>query len=302
MEISALPACEVSARMQRQGLAFRVGGASLSLKSSLPAVASAVTSMYGDYPLIGDDSFIDFPISVERPFGWRRWVYPQVMFYLDGRSPFKPLPLSQAFPMFEWGLNWCVANHFHHYLILHAAMLEKDGRAVIMPGQPGSGKSTLCAALACSGWRLLSDEMTVISIADAKLVPFPRPVSLKNESIEVIRNFCPHAEIGPVYVDTRKGAIAHMKAPRTSVALGGKCATPTWIVSPRYLAGARGDMAETPKSRIFMHLAENAFNYHILGQEAFRLLGDIVARCHCYRYVYSDLDQAIASFDALVRQ
>jgi HprK-related kinase A len=302
MRLSALPAREVSARMRREGLAFRIGGASVRLKSSLSTVVSAVTAMYADYPLIDDDTFIDFPISIERPFGWRRWIYPQVKFFLDGRSPFKPLPLSQAFPMLEWGLNWCVANHFHHYLILHAAMLEKGGQAVIMPGQPGSGKSTLCAALVCSGWRLLSDEMTVISIADGKLVPFPRPVSLKNESIEVIRNFSREAEIGPVYVDTRKGAIAHMKPPPASVVLGGKAVSPAWIVSPRYLAGAQGNMVATPKSRIFMHLAENAFNYHILGQEAFKLLGDIVDRCDCYRYVYSDLDQAVASFDALVRQ
>jgi predicted ATPase len=31
---------------------------------------------------------------------------------------------------------------------------------VILPAPPGSGKSTLCAALVTRGWRLLSDELT----------------------------------------------------------------------------------------------------------------------------------------------
>ena len=64
--------------------------------------------------------------------------------------------------MLEWGLNWCVAGHAHQYLMLHAAALERNGRAVILPGDPGAGKSTLTAALMLSGWRLLSDEITLV--------------------------------------------------------------------------------------------------------------------------------------------
>ena len=72
--------------------------------------------------------------------------------------------MAQGFAMFEWGLNWVVANHAHQFAIVHAAAVEKDGRGFIFPGAPGSGKSTLCAALVSRGWRLLSDEMAMISL------------------------------------------------------------------------------------------------------------------------------------------
>ena len=86
-------------------------------------------------------------------------------------------------------MNWCIAGHAHHYLMLHAAVLEKNGQAVILPGDPGAGKSTLTALLALSGWRLLSDEITLIDRDDGLIVPLARPVSLKNASIDVVRAF-----------------------------------------------------------------------------------------------------------------
>jgi ABC-type thiamine transport system ATPase subunit len=84
-------------------------------------------------------------------------------------------------------LNWCVAGHAHHYLMLHAAVLEKNGRAVVLPGDPGAGKSTLTAALMLDGWRLLSDEITLINRRRwTARTGLARPVSLKNASINII--------------------------------------------------------------------------------------------------------------------
>ena len=81
--------------------------------------------------------------------------------------------------MLEAGLNWCIGNLAHQYLVIHSATLERGGRALLMPAPPGSGKSTLCAALITRGWRLLSDEFALVDPATGLLVPVPRPVALK---------------------------------------------------------------------------------------------------------------------------
>lgn len=120
--------------------------------------------------------------------------------------------------MLEWGLNWCVSMHAHHYLIIHAAVVEKNGLAAILPAPPGSGKSTLTAGLVLSGWRLLSDELTLIDRRTGLLHALPRPVSLKNQSIDVIRQFNPEAFINRVSHDTSKGSVAHMRPPRQRTA------------------------------------------------------------------------------------
>jgi len=299
MTVATLTATDLSRQLRHAGICLRTGPIRIRIRSAIPAVAEGLHTLYSDYPLDHEPGFIDFHVKLVRPGNVRRWWRPQVLFLQDGHSPFKPLPLSQAFPMLEWGLNWCMANYLHHYLILHAAVVERDGLAVILPGEPGAGKSTLCAALAHHGWRLLSDEMTIISLQDGRVIPNPRPVSLKNESIVVIRDFAPQARLGRDCIDTRKGTVAHMKAPADSVARAGETALPAWVIAPSYQADAPAVLEEESKARMFMLLVRNAFNYNVLGVRAFHRLNQVMAACQCYRLTYSRLDQAVGIFNAL---
>lgn len=57
----------------------------------------------------------------------------------------------------------------------------------IVPAPLDSAKRTLCAALVGKGWRLLSDELALVRLDTGELVPLPRPISLKNASINIIR-------------------------------------------------------------------------------------------------------------------
>ena len=63
-----------------------------------------------------------------------------------------------------------------------------------MIGLPGSGKSTLAAGLVYrGGWRLLSDELALLSLGDGAVSALPKPISLKNESIAIMKRFAPGA-------------------------------------------------------------------------------------------------------------
>jgi len=280
------------------GMRVRTGSVVVCVRSSLPQIAAGLALHYANHALEPDDAFADFHVAVDPPTSMRRWLRPQVQFYFDGQVPFRPLPLDQAFPMLEWGLNWCVSAHCHQYLALHAAVVERDGRALLLPAPPGSGKSTLCAGLIARGWRLLSDELALID-ASGMLVPMPRPVSLKNASIDVIRRFDERAMIGPVIHDTIKGSVAHMTPPAESVRRAMMRAAPALIVLPRYRAGAAATLVPLGKAQAFMELVRNAFNYHIHGESGFELLADLVQRCRCYEFEYQDLDEAAQVFNRL---
>lgn len=249
-----------------------------------------------------DEGFADFHVRIARPGGLRRWVKRQVVFQFDGRPPFHPLPGEQAFPILEWGLNWCVSAHCHQYLIVHAAVVERSGRALLLPAPPGSGKSTLCAALVQRGWRLLSDELALLEPATGAAVPLARPVSLKNASIEVIRRFAPEALLGETVHDTLKGSVAHMKPPAEAVRRAMEPAQPRWLVMPRYTAGASATLEPLPRGRAFMQLADSSFNYHLHGRAGFEVLADVVQACDCFEFEYGRLEEAVAVLEAMAAQ
>lgn len=262
-------------------------------------MAENISLLYADYSLAEQDGFADFHVNLAAPHNLRRWLKPQVLFFSDGYSPFKPLPLDQAFPMLEWGLNWCVSSHANRYLIIHAAVIEKGGFAAILPAPPGSGKSTLCAALVNRGWRLLSDELALVRIDDGKLIPLPRPVSLKNASIDIIRQFEPGATISCAVNDTMKGTVAHMKVPTDSVNRSMETARPAWVIFPKYQPDTTARLETLPQSRAFMRVAENSFNYSLLGAKGFETLSGLIDASLCYDFTYSRLDEAIETFAAL---
>jgi HprK-related kinase A len=301
LRLGALQPAQLQRQLDRGDLRLRTGPFVTAIRSSLPAVQHGLAALYADHATEPGAAFTDFVISVDRPAGLRRWVKPQVVFHFDGHAPFAPLPGDQGFPLLEWGMNWCVYGHCHQYLSLHAAVLERGGRALILPAPSGSGKSTLCAGLAFNGWRLLSDELTLIDPARLAILPLPRPISLKNASIDVIRGFVPDAVFSDVVHDTSKGSVAHCKAPPDAMARAQEVARPGWLVVPRYEAGAEPRLEPLPKARAMMKAVESTFNFNIQRRGGFELLGQWVDRSECFEFRYSRLQDAVAVFDELHR-
>ncbi len=298
--LSSLSSSAVAQRLRsRQGLSLRTGPFATQMRSPLPEVARSVHTLYADFPLLSDQDFVDFRVGVHRPAGLRQFWQPQVVFELDGKAPFNPLPGDQGFPLLEWGMNWCVYGLCHQYLTLHAAVLERNGRALILPAPSGSGKSTLCAGLLFGGWRLLSDELTLICPHQGDIVPVPRPVSLKNQSIAVIEKLVPQVVFGSRVHETTKGVVAHFQPPAEAVRGADERALPGWVVLPKYVPEQPATLTPLEKSRAFMHLVENAFNYDVFGAEGFQLLGSVIDRCPCFSFEYGHLPEAVQLFNRL---
>ena len=299
MKVRELPIREVQRALQGTGLRLVTGPFRCSMQSDVPAIGPELARLYAEHELAPDDGFVDFHVRVDSSGGLRRWIRPQALFSVDEVEPFKPLPRTQALAMLEWGMNWCVTAYCHHKLVLHAASVVRNGRAIILPAPPGSGKSTLCAALVHRGWRLLSDELTLVDYDATQLTGPTRPVNLKNRSIDVIARFAPEAVLSRRMHDTAKGTVALMAPPPQSVREAAEPAAPAWVVLPRWQAGTPARLTPLEPGAAFMQLAENAMNYHLLGALGFDALGRLVDRCQTWRFEYGDLDEAIALLDAL---
>jgi HprK-related kinase A len=299
LKVSQLSASSFVRELRRPGISLSFGPFDAHVQTSIEFLARAIHLLYSDFTIVDDPQFADFYIRMQQSTGLRRWVRPYVSFSLDDETPFSPLPFEEAVAMFEWCLNWCIETRAHQYLTIHAAVVERSGAALILPAPPGSGKSTLTAALINRGWRLLSDELTLIDPILGSAVPIARPVGLKNESIEVIQNFLPTSVIGPLAFDKMKGTIAHLKPPRDSVERAYERALPQWVIFPKFHNGSPAALSAYPKANALLRLADSAFNYSQHGVRGFETLSTLIERCDCYEFSYSRLDEAIAVFDSL---
>jgi len=293
MIVSEVAPEHFDALLGTSGIRIETGPFAFRITSLVPELAAPLRLLYADFPAT-QEGFIDFHL-VLRPLGLLGLVRGGAEILIDGRRVFGTFPRRAALPHTEWALNWWVYCHAHRFLIVHAAVVDRAGQAVLLSAPPGSGKSTLCAALVARGWRLLSDELALIRPEDGRLRAIARPISLKNESIEVMTRFAPESVIGPKTKNTQKGTVAHLRAPTDSVSRIDETSKPRWIVIPKYQSGTSTQLTPVPKARAFMELALNAFNYRIMGAQGFETLADTIEACGCYELVYSDLDEAIAA-------
>ena len=300
MKLESLGAVALRRRLRSEGLRLRIGRFGVLVRSPFESVARGMEQLYPAFEILDALDWIDFDVDLAAPKLLRRWLRPQVNFRFDGREPFKPLPQQQAFAMFEWGLNWCISNNAHRYLIIHAAVVALNGRALILPGAPGSGKSTLCAALVANGWRLLSDEMALVSLRDGLLAPVPRPISLKNASIDIIRKLSSKVVLGDIVPDTRKGTLSHMRPPIESVESACEPARPVAVVFPQYRQEAETLLRPLARGEAAIELARNSFNYNALGLYGFNCLADLAESCQCHRFEYQSIGEALETMKEVV--
>ena len=202
-----------------------------------------------------------------------------------------PLALAHGLLAAEMGMNLQMALGQKNWLLLHAASVEKDGRALILTGESGAGKSTLSALLGERGWRLMGDEFALLDLDSGMLLPFPRAVSLKNGAIAVMEAEAGAARFGPRLVGTPKGDIRHLRPNDEAIARMGEGAMPALILFPRFgpAAAVRGvGQAET-----FMRLTQASTNYVALGAPGFNALTRLVRGVPALAIDYPDTATAV---------
>lgn len=103
--------------------------------------------------------------------------------YCDSTDPTRAFRVTSQLPLID-----ALRVHGHH--VIHAATVELHGRALVVLGDSGAGKSTFCYAAAVHGWRVLADDLTVVAAASRPDAPatvavtgFPKPLHVPLDAI-----------------------------------------------------------------------------------------------------------------------
>ena len=105
--------------------------------------------------------------------------------------------------------------------------------------------------------------------------------------------------MGPAFVDTHKGIVAHLSPPTDAVRRMSEPAKPSWLVFPKFDANSCGGLVPALKAAAFIAASDSCFNYKSLGEDAFDQLGRLVDQCDAYDLSFSKLDAAADELDRL---
>ncbi|MEN2748116.1 HprK-related kinase A [Sphingomonas sp. T9W2] len=279
---------------------LRIGPVGFRIGSEWRAPIAALGDLYRDYPL-PEDGIVDFNVRLFAARPWRRFVRPAVTIGGDYMLPDAlPLPLAQGLLAAEMGMNLQMALAQRRYLLLHASVVERDGRALLLSGVSGAGKSTLAALLMTRGWRLMGDEFALVDPASGLVHAFPRLVSLKNESIAVLQRAAGQARFGPLLAGTPKGDIRHLVPDATAIAAMDRPAVPALLLFPTF--GPAEAVRAVGAAETFVRLTQASTNYVALGERGFEALGRLVQDVPVRAIDYADTDSGIALVERLWRE
>lgn len=305
--LASLSLKEIKSRLRRSRLALDIPPYRPIIGCREPGFAEALLAMYHDYPLTEAQGFHEVSLEMLHWGSVWRFGRRQLRLGVNGNFPFNPLPLGQAYPMFEWGLNWCITNYLHERITFHSAGLgyvdaENRPAAIMLPGVPGAGKSTLTAAALERRFTLLSDELCLLSPELGTLLPIPRPISLKDASIELIGARQPDARMTSPVRDTTKGTVAHLQPPPPTAIDNLVEPVARLLVFPRYQRGARLACQPLPTGQAMLRLADQSFNLHLHGETGFIALVRLMEGVRTFELEYSDLDSALDCLERLAAE
>ncbi len=172
-------------------------------------------------------------------------------------------------------------------LWLHAAVVEKNGEALLISGPSGQGKSTLSTRLCERGWRILSDDIAPTSM-DADIV-FPFPQTPR-------RRLFPGAMIDPYKIhtlDREQVVIGPHEILRGPVRVGA-------IAYVEFVLDRPPSLERLTRGSAALELLKNSVNFVDHKEAAVSRAASLGNRIPAFKLCYDSVTTAVESLESLL--
>jgi hypothetical protein len=187
------------------------------------------------------------------------------------------------------------------HLLFHAAVLGKDGTTIMFPGEAGSGKTTLAAALMRHGWQYFSDEIAALNVESLCVSPLPLPMSIKPGSVRPLSRYYPGLSERPVHQRSDGKKVRYLSPSVQNLAEAYDISAPVnYLVFPKYRDDAETRLDTLDKIGVMQRLATTGSSNRDITNRDVEAMITLIEMSPCYEIVYSDLPKAVALLENLV--
>jgi hypothetical protein len=223
---------------------------------------------------------------------------------LDARGPVRSYIYRDGEPVeFTTGLHrlapavkavlWQSAINAHDFLFyIHAGVVGTGETCVLLPAAPGSGKSSLTAALTHKGFHYFSDEVALIDSGTFQVNPMPLAFCLKSTGWDLMARYYPEILTLPIH-QRNDGKVVRYLAP-PAAALQQTSAPVSHIIFPRYDKDGTTELKPIARSEALRRLMDECLALsQRLDRENVGELVRWIERVDCYALPFSSLDEAV---------
>jgi hypothetical protein len=265
-------------------------------RSSVPFTVSSSANVLFDRPgkTRGDPLCESWPCTVYQDLGWMVIdFHDQGLLRLDHRRrrmegymvrPEAMHPDLQG-SFFHLGLGELLKAQGLY--TIHATALEKSGRAVLIPGSSGRGKTTCCISLMRAGYRCLSDDHPLVreNGTELEILAFPEKIDVTENSIQLF------PELREAQARLRRGIWKRSFFPDEfyphAIVEAGK---PAVILFPLIIDAPESRLEPLPKNRALEEIMRQGLL--VLDREVahrqFRTFARLAETTPCYRLYFGE--------------
>ncbi|MCC6198407.1 MAG: hypothetical protein IT518_28485 [Burkholderiales bacterium] len=198
-------------------------------------------------------------------------------------------------------LVWTTAvNRCSFFLDIHAGVVGGAAGCVLLPGSPGSGKSTLTALLAREGYEFLSDEIALLTQDTLSVIPAPLAICVKESGIGPLAGAYPQLPQLPLHLRGDGKRVAYLPPPPQSLSTDAAPRPVAALVFPEYSPRRPARLAAVPKAAALKRLLDECVVVRALDAVKVAALVRWIVRTPCYHLRFGSATQAVGKIRAVV--
>ena len=200
-------------------------------------------------------------------------------------TPFSgPLGVHFAAVLFD-AVIFNLLNRNSNGIAFHAGAVAYKEKVILLPGQSGSGKSSITACLLAHGFSYLTDELYFMPAdEEAPMLPFTRPLCIKSGAATAVSKLIREPDLHKVIQDKQGLVIPHrvLNPEFSPVSF-----PPALILFPRYQADAPLKIDKISGAQVCTLLMACDVNARNLADHGFQQVVRIARSTPAYQITYS---------------
>jgi hypothetical protein len=278
---------------------YEILGIKVKVYSNITGLRDSLKALYSAFPkgelLAKNTEGVAYSVLEEKNghSGKRPFVI------LEGDQPvYRAADEEKLFLYLEWFINGALLSKLDQFYQLHAGVVSKNGKGIILPGPSGSGKTTLVIELLKHGFEYLSDEVALIDPETLKVFPFPRNLYVRKKDADFLSLF-QFSGPGKRLSTFERRLNIEVRVPE---ALVGDPIGVTHVIFPTYSPSEKPQLILISRGAALIKMVKSSLNFIHYGASGIDTLIRLLEKADCFTLTTNNLEETVHLISSLVEQ